>query len=81
MCRDDGVLKALVVRVPAGADVGDVLQIARAEGMKIFRGKAKVEVVDLIRRDYGWVVVVRRKCRVVQVPEVVSGGASRKANA
>ena len=80
MCRDE-VLKALVVRVPAKADVGDVLQIARVEGMKIFRGKVKIDVVDLIRRDYGWVAVVRNRFQVVQGPEVVSGGESRKANA
>jgi len=52
-------LKALVIKMPFEKDLGNVIQVARAEGMKLFRKPEKIMVVDLVRRDYGYIVVVR----------------------
>jgi len=54
-----GNLKALVVKMPFEKDLGNVIQVARAEGKKIFRNADKIVVLDVIRRDYGWIVVVQ----------------------
>lgn len=51
-------LKALVVKMPFEKDLGNVIAVARAEGMKIFHNPGKVVVVDIVRREYGWIVVV-----------------------
>jgi uncharacterized protein YxjI len=54
-------LKALVIRDDEGkfTDVGDVVQIARAEGKKIFKTQEKVLVMRLFfERDIGWIAVV-----------------------
>mgnify|MGYP007084714486 CR=1 FL=1 len=53
------MLKALVIRVKDGMDMGDVLQIARSEGGKLFKNHGKINVVDLIKRSYGVVAVVQ----------------------
>ena len=66
-------LKSLVIRAPFEVDIGNIVQIARAEAEKIFRNPLKIQVVDIIRRDYGWVVVVQNTKSVVQPSEVVSG--------
>lgn len=51
--------KALVVSLPLGKDLGDLIQIARAEGKRLFKGN-NVKVVDADRRSQNeWVVVVQ----------------------
>ncbi len=57
--------KALLVRSKPGMDVGDVVQIGRNEGKKLFHGR-NVKVVDLFRSSKTEFVVV------VQAPEGVS---------
>jgi len=52
-------LKALIVKMPSEKDLGNIIQVARAEGIKIFHKPDKIMVVDLLRRDYGWIVVVQ----------------------
>lgn len=52
-------LKALVVKMPFEKDLGNVIQIARKEGKKIFKNPNRVQVVDIIWKPYGWVVVVQ----------------------
>ena len=65
-------LKALVIKMPFTKDLGHVIQVARAEGVKLFNNKfKKVQVVDLVRREYGYIAVV-------QASEVVSGGVKAK---
>jgi hypothetical protein len=59
-------LKALVVKMPFEKDLGNVIQVARAEGRKIFHNAGKIEVLDLMRRDYGFVVVIQDSKVVVQ---------------
>jgi len=59
--------KALLIRVNPKMDIGDVVQVARAEGKKLFNTSRNVKVVDVMRRnEYEFVVIV-------QAPEVVSG--------
>ncbi len=52
-------LKALVIKLPFEKDLGNVIQVARAEAHKIFRKPEKIKVLDIIRREYGYVVVVQ----------------------
>lgn len=53
-------LKALVIEAPFETDLGNIVQIARAEGMKIFRCPNKIRVVEAIRSTNGyWVAVVQ----------------------
>jgi hypothetical protein len=52
-------IKALIVQVNDGKDLGDVLQIGRAEAMKLYRDPHKIKVLDVINRPYGWLVVVQ----------------------
>jgi len=46
-------LKALVIEAPFETDLGNIVQIARAEGMKIFRCPNKIRVVEAIRSTNG----------------------------
>ena len=57
-------MKALVVRPPKrnDVDVGDILAIARAEGKRLFKTRENIQVIDLINRPYGWVVVIQFGC-------------------
>ena len=51
--------KSLLVVLPLGKDLGDLVQIARAEGKKLLRC-CSVKVVDADRRsECEWVVVVQ----------------------
>ena len=52
--------KAIVVRLPPEGDMGDLVQIARAEGQKLFHGN-KVKVVEAIRtgKNDEWVAVIQ----------------------
>jgi len=52
-------VKALIIQKRYGADLGNVLQIARSEAMKIFHKPNKITVVDVIHKNYGWIVVVQ----------------------
>jgi len=59
--------KAFLIRVNPSMDMGDVVQVARAEGKKLFKTSKNVKVVDLVRRSE------TEFFAVVQAPEVVSG--------
>ena len=51
--------KALIIRLPLNRDLGDLIQIARAEGKKLLCGH-NVTVVDVDRRSQTeWLVVVQ----------------------
>ena len=53
-------VKALVVQMPYESDIGNVIQVARAEAMKIFHKPNKIKVVDVLKwYPHGWVVVVQ----------------------
>ena len=44
--------------MPFEVDMGNIVQVARAEGMKLYRVPGKIKVLDVINRPYGWIVVV-----------------------
>ncbi len=52
-------LKALVIQMPYETDLGDLVQVARAEAMKIFHKPNKIKVLELIRFQHGWIAVVQ----------------------
>jgi hypothetical protein len=53
-------VKALIVQTPYEIDLGNVVQIARAEAMKIFHKPNKIKVVDVLKwYPHGWIVVVQ----------------------
>ena len=53
-------LKALVIQAPFETDMGNIIQIARSEGMKIFHNPSKIKVVEATHSANGyWVVVVQ----------------------
>ena len=52
-------IKVLVVHMPFETDLGNLIQVARAEGMKIYRNPGKIKVLDLVYKPYGWLVVVQ----------------------
>lgn len=53
-------VKALIIQKPYEVDMGNVIQIARAEAMKIFRKPNKIKVVDVLKwYPHGWIVVVQ----------------------
>lgn len=53
-------LKALVIQAPFESDLGNIVQISRAEGMKIFHNPSKIKVVEAIHSSNGyWIVVVQ----------------------
>ena len=63
--------KALLVRVKPNMDVGDVVQVARSEGKKLFRTSENIQVLDLLRWNENEFIAV------LQAPEVVSGKKPR----
>lgn len=53
-------VKALIVQMPYEVDIGNVIQVARAEGMKLFHKPDKIKVVDVVKWvPHGWIVVVQ----------------------
>ena len=53
-------VKALIVQAPYETDIHNVIQIARAEGMKLFHKPDKIRVVDVLKwYPHGWIVVVQ----------------------
>lgn len=54
-------IKALVVNLPFERDIGNVVQIARSEGMKLYRKPSKIKVLDLINKPYGWICVIQNE--------------------
>lgn len=56
-----------MVRVNPKMDIGDVVQVARAEGKKLLKTSSNVKVVDLVKRSETEFLVV------VQASEGVSG--------
>lgn len=51
--------KALIVQTNGTKDLGDILQIARAEAMKLFRNPCKIQVVFHTSSPYGEILVVQ----------------------
>lgn len=52
--------KAVIVRMPYEADLHNVIQVGRAEGMKLFKHPGKLKVVDVLKwYPHGWIVVVQ----------------------
>ena len=53
-------VKALIVQMSYDADLHNVIQVARAEGMKLFRKPNKIKVMDVLKwYPHGWIVVVQ----------------------
>jgi hypothetical protein len=53
-------VKALIVQMPYENDLTNVIQVARAEGMKLFHNSNKIRVVDVLKwYPHGWIVVVQ----------------------
>lgn len=52
-------MKALIVRTRGDMDMTDVLQVAQAEGSKLFKKPNKVRVLDILRSQYGVIAVVQ----------------------
>jgi adenosylmethionine-8-amino-7-oxononanoate aminotransferase len=52
-------VKALVIQMPLEVDLHNVIQVARAEGMKLYKTPGKIKVLDMVSRPYGWIVVVQ----------------------
>lgn len=52
--------KAVIVRMPYESDLHNVIQVARAEGMKLYKHPGKIKVVDVLKwYPHGWIVVVQ----------------------
>lgn len=53
-------VKALIIQKSYKADLGHVIQIARAEAMKAFYKPGKIKVVDVVKwPPHGWIMVVQ----------------------
>jgi len=53
-------VKALIIQKSYGADLGNLLQIARAEGAKVFHEPNKIKVLHVVKwYPYGWIMVVQ----------------------
>lgn len=59
---DKNKVKPLLIEMDSfDKDIGNVVQIARAEAQKILKCR-KVKILDVIRyRPYGWIVMVLNK--------------------
>lgn len=52
--------KTIIVRMPYETDLHNVIQVARAEGMKLYKQPGKIKVVDVLKwYPHGWIVVVQ----------------------
>lgn len=52
--------KTVIVRMPYKTDLHNVIQVARAEGMKLYKNPTKIKVVDVLKwYPHGWIVVVQ----------------------
>ena len=50
-------VKPLLIEMPFESDIGNVIQVARAEGKKVFKCE-KVQIYDVIRwYPHGWIVM------------------------
>jgi len=46
--------------MPYESDLHNVIQVGRAEGMKLFKHPCKIKVVDVLKwYPHGWIVVVQ----------------------
>ena len=53
-------VKAIIIQMPYEVDIGNVIQVARAEAMKLFHKPNKIRVVDIVKWvPHGWIVVVQ----------------------
>jgi len=53
-------VKALIIDMPYESDLHNVIQVARAEGMKLFKNPLKIKVLDVLKwYPHGWIVVVQ----------------------
>lgn len=52
--------KAVIVQMPYEVDLHNVIQVARAEGKKLYRNPCKIMVLDVLKwYPHGWIVVVQ----------------------
>jgi len=55
-------IKALIIQMPYEVDLGNVIKVAKAEGMKIFHKPDKIKVLDVLKwYPHGWIVVVQNR--------------------
>jgi hypothetical protein len=53
-------VKALVIQMSYEVDLHNVVQVARAEGMKLFHNSDKIKVLDVLKwYPHGWIAVVQ----------------------
>jgi len=52
-------LKALLIQPDGSQDIGDVIQIAKKEGARLFYKSGKIKVLEVVHSRYGEVVVVQ----------------------
>lgn len=52
-------IKALIIQPKPNGDLGDILQIARAESAKIFYNPKKIKVLEILHSRYGEIAVVQ----------------------
>ena len=53
-------VKALIVQMPYEVEMGNVIQVARAEAIKLFHKPDKIRVLDVLKwYPHGWIVVVQ----------------------
>jgi len=68
-------VKPLFIQMPFEVDIGNVVQVARAEACKVF-GSNKIVILDIIKwYPHGWIVICQDKNRVVQNPGSKEGKA------
>ena len=59
-------VKPLFIQMPFESDIGNIVQIARAEAKKVFRC-SKVKIYDIIRwYPHGWIAMCQNGDLVVQ---------------
>lgn len=51
--------KALIIQTKPDSDLGDILQIARSEGHRLFRNPCKITVLEVLHSKYGEIAVVQ----------------------
>ncbi len=52
-------IKALIIQPKFGSDLGDIIQIAKTEGPKLFFRCDNVKVLEVVHSQYGEIAVVQ----------------------
>ena len=52
-------LKALIIKINGKTDMGDIIEIAKAEASKFYRKPNKISVLDILHSRYGVIAVVQ----------------------